>query len=429
MGQNFMTDRSVASWIVDQLDIQPGDTVIEIGPGMGALTEHLVLKGVRLILLEKDDQLVEEVRKKFGSCPGVTVLHGDALTFDLRPFFKTQPLKVIGALPYSVGTEIVRRWMHNPSPVRCAVFTLQKEVCDRLSAAPGTSSYGQLSVRAQVRWRVEMLRKLPPDIFVPRPKVDSGVIRMTPRPRAELPAFDDDLFDKLLASGFSQRRKMLKNLLPPHAKSWDELAAESGISPMARGQELTLPQWLSLTNSLDPHSLKGVAQRDDELFDVVDDRNQVVRQAHRSEVHANNWLHRAVHIFVLNADGEVFLQLRSHLKDKMPGRWDSSAAGHLDAGEDYLPCAVRELEEELGIAAAPESLTHAGSVPACAGTGWEFVEFFTLRYDGKLRWPAAEIETGDWFRPSEIDAWSVARPEDFAEGFLECWRVWRGKAK
>ncbi len=204
MGQNFMTDKTVASWIVGQLDIQPGDTVIEIGPGMGALTEHLVPTGVRLILLEKDDQLVEEVRKRFGDAPHVTVIHGDALAFDLRPYFKTQPLKVIGALPYSVGTEIVRRWTQNPSPVQRAVFTLQLEVCERLCARPGTGPYGLLSVRTQTRWEASLLRKLPPDIFVPRPKVDSGVIAMTPRPRTGLPVFDELLFDRLLTAGLMQ---------------------------------------------------------------------------------------------------------------------------------------------------------------------------------------------------------------------------------
>jgi 16S rRNA (adenine1518-N6/adenine1519-N6)-dimethyltransferase len=86
---------------------------------------------------------------------------------------------------------------------------------------------------------------------------------------------------------------------------------------------------------------------------------------------------------------------------------------------------VRELEEELGIVTTADRLTPAGSVPACAGTGWEFVELFTTRQDGELRWPASEIETGEWFPPSELDAWTTARPEDFAEGFLECWRIWR----
>lgn len=425
MGQNFMTDRTVAAWIVAQLDIQPGDTVIEIGSGMGALTEHLATTPAHLFLVEKDDQLVGEVQKRFGGRPHITVIHGDALTFDLRPFFKAQPLKVIGALPYSVGTEIVRRWLQNPSPVSRAVFTLQKEVCDRLCAAPGTPDYGLLSLRTQVRWQAKMLRLLPPDIFVPRPKVDSGVVLLTPRPRAGLPVFDEQLFDRLLSAGFSQRRKMLRNVLPPHALPWEELAAATGINPLARGQELTLVQWLNLTSAFDTHALKNIAQCGDEMFDVVDEENRVVRQAPRREVHANDWLHRAVHIFVLNAKGEVFLQLRSHLKDRKPGKWDSSAAGHLDAGEEYLPCAVRELEEELGIVTTADRLTYSGSIRAGAGTGWEFIEFFTVRWDGKIHWPAAEIETGQWFAPEEVDAWAAARPGDFADGFLECWRAWR----
>ena len=425
MGQNFMTDRNMAAWIVQQLDVQPGDAVIEIGPGMGALTEHLVQTGAPLTLLEKDDQLVEEVWKKYGALPQVTVIHGDALEYDLRGYFKTQPLKLISALPYSVGTEIVRRWLKNPSPVQRAVFTLQKEVCDRLCAAPGTEHYGLLSLRTQLRWCAQFLRKLPPDIFVPRPKVDSGVVLMTPRPRASLPVFDEIMLDRLMAAGFSQRRKMLRNLLPPQVKPWEELAAAAGINPMARGQELSLAQWVALANLCDARTTQH-GQSGDEMFDVVDAENRVVRQATRREVHANDWLHRAVHIFVLNAKGEVFLQLRSHLKDKKPGKWDSSAAGHLDAGEDYLPCAVRELAEELGMQTAPDSLTLSGRVAACAGTGWEFVELFTTRHDGPLRWPAEEIETGQWFAPAELDAWTAVRPEDFADGFLECWRVWRG---
>ena len=425
MGQNFMTDVSVASWIVDQLEISPDDTVIEIGPGMGALTTHLVKSARHLILLEKDDEIVELVRAKYGSLPGVTVIHGDALHFDLRPYFKSQPLKLIGALPYSVGTEIVRRWLTNPSPVQRAVFTLQKEVCDRLCAAPGTPDCGLLSVRTQLRWNASMVRKLPPDIFVPRPKVDSGVVVLTPRPRHDLPPFDEAAIDHLLRSGFSQRRKMLRNLLPPRDdRPWDVIAAAAGINPTARGQELSVAQWVALADAWRGHDAPP-AQRDDELFDVVDEHNVVTSTAPRAVVHANGWRHRAVHIFVLNAAGEVFLQKRSHLKDKMPGKWDSSAAGHLDAGEAYLPCAVRELEEELGIRTTPDRLQLAATVPACPGTGMEFVELFTTHSDQPLHWPPAEIETGLWMPPHEIDAWTAARPEDFAEGFLECWQRWQ----
>lgn len=431
MGQNFMTDANVAAWIVDQLRVTPEDTVIEIGPGMGALTEHLVKTPARrIILVEKDDRLVEVVREKFGGLPRVTVLHGDGVRLDTRPFFKERPVKILGALPYSCGTEIVRNVTRNPSPAERLVFTLQKEVCERLSAGPGEDHYGLLALRAQARWKVEFLRKLPPDIFVPRPAVDSGVIAMTPRPRPELPVFDEKLYDRLLAAGFSQRRKMLKNLLPPHPEgmAWEAMAEKLGVNPLARAQELTLRQWVDLTNLYDGHALKDNPQSGDEIFDVVDEENRVIRQESRRIVHRDNLWHRAVHVFALNRKGEVFLQLRSHLKDKMPEKWDSSAAGHLDAGEDYASAAVRELEEELGLRAAPGALTLAARVPAGPRTGWEFVELFTVSaWEGKPRWPASEIETGEWFAPEEIDAWTAARPEDFAEGFLECWRVWRGK--
>ncbi len=427
MGQNFMTDTAVAAWIVDQLDIQPNDHIIEIGPGMGALTVHLVERAQHhLTLLEKDDDLVKIIRKKFGHLPHVHIIHGDALTYDLRPHFKVQPCKVIGALPYSVGTEIVRRWTENPSPLQRAVFTLQKEVCDRLCAAPSTSDYGLLSVRTQLRWEATMLRHLPPDIFVPRPKVDSGVLLLTPRLRSSLPVFDDELLGKLLVAGFSQRRKMLRNLIGSLTeRPWEDLAVAAGLPEMARGQELTLPQWIALTNACDTTGLAGNAQSGDEVFDIVDESDRVLRQATRRDVHAHGWLHRAVHILVLNSHGEVFLQKRSHLKDIKPSAWDSSAAGHVDAGEDYLPCALRELHEELGIKTTADRLRRIVKLPASPGTGMEFVELYVTAWTGRLRWPAAEIETGQWFSPAEIDAWTHARPADFAEGFLTCWHHYR----
>lgn len=427
MGQNFMTDRAVASWIVDQLDVRPEDTVIEIGPGMGALTEHLVTKGARrVVLVEKDDKLVELVKSKFGHLPGVEVHHADAIRFDLRSFYAEQPVKVLGALPYSCGTEIIRNVMSHPSPACRAVFTLQKEVCLKLSAQPHDHLYGLLTLRSQAWWDIAYLRELPPDIFVPRPAVDSGVIAMTPRPRAGFPVFEEKLFDRLLSHGFSQRRKMMRNLLPKHPDhAWEDLAAKVGFNPLARAQELSLRQWVDLTNEYDPDPKKGHGQSGEEVFDVVDENDQVVRQELRRIVHSENLLHRAVHLFVFNDAGEIFLQLRSHLKDKMPERWDSSAAGHVDSGEDYLTSAVREIEEELGIKTTADRLKLETTLPAGPGTGWEFVHLYSLTWNNPLRWPAAEIETGQWFAPEEVDCWIRQRPQDFAEGFMECWRRWR----
>ena len=424
LGQNFMTDRNMAAWIVNAARPEPDDMVIEIGPGTGALTEHLVGRCRNLVLVEMDGRLAKLQRERYGDRDDVTVIHADAVQIDLRPYFKEQPVKVVGALPYSSGTEIVRTFMRNPSPVSCAVFTLQNEVCDRLTARPSSKEYGKMSIRVQVRWNVQKLKLLPPELFYPQPKIDSAVVMLEPRDRSEFPAFDEKLLDRLTRQGFSQRRKQLKKLLPDSPRPWADVVDVLGASPMCRAEELSLRQWIDLTNLYDDHPLKDVPQRADEMFDVVDDGNNVTGQRARAEVHAENLLHRAVHVFVLNSKGDLFLQKRSHLKDAHPEAWDSSAAGHLDVGESYVDCAVRELEEELGIDTDSEALTRLAEIPSCENTGWEFVELFSIRHKGKLRYPCSEVECGAWFSMDEINDWAARRPEDFASGFLECLKAY-----
>jgi len=237
-----------------------------------------------------------------------------------------------------------------------------------------------------------------------------------------LPVYDQRLFDSLLRRGFAQRRKQLRKSLPPGA-DWAGVAAKIGVSETARAEELELEQWVELARIFDSHPLSGVAQRDDECFDVVDERDRVLRQATRAEVHREGWLHRAVHVLVFNKHGELFLQRRSRLKDVHPGVWDSSAAGHLDAGEDYPEAAVRELEEELGVSGV--ELGEIGRLAACEETGWEHVRVFRCEHrEGRLRWPCSEIDSGMWMGVDEVDAWTRARPEDFAGGFLKCWEIY-----
>lgn len=420
MGQNFLTDVEVARWITEQLDITPEDTVLEIGPGLGALTQHLLGKGKRLILLEKDARLAARLRAELRDYR-VEIIEGDALRFDLRTLFKDQPIKLIGALPYSCGTEIVRVFMENPSPISRAVFVMQKEVVDRICAPPSTPDRGLLSLRVQARWVTQHLRVLPPDIFEPQPKVHSAVMALTPRRRAELPTFDERVFDRIMRMGFNQRRKMLRKTLPAHALGWPHLAQEIGALETARAEELTLSQWVRLARLYDPHELKDVPQRAEEIFDVVDAEDRVLRQETRAVVHAQGLGHRAIHIFVFNQRGELLLQKRSHLKDAMPERWDSSAAGHVDAGEEYLPAAVRELAEELGLEQTAEQLTEVAKIPPCAGTGFEWVQLYRTTDDRSVSFPSSEIESVAWFPLAEISAWVQARPQDFADGFLECW--------
>jgi 16S rRNA (adenine1518-N6/adenine1519-N6)-dimethyltransferase len=160
----------------------------------------------------------------------------------------------------------------------------------------------------------------------------------------------------------------------------------------------------------------------DERFAVVDEQDRVIGRATRAEVHANNSLHRAVHILVFNGRGELFLQKRSAWKDRHPLLWDSSAAGHVDAGEDYPHTAERELREELGVTA---NLQQVAKLPPSDRTGYEFICVYTAQHDGPFTLAPREIDYGNFFPPDVVDGWIVARPADFAPGFVECWKAFQ----
>lgn len=166
----------------------------------------------------------------------------------------------------------------------------------------------------------------------------------------------------------------------------------------------------------------------EEMFDVVDERDQVVGRRPRGEVHRLGLLHRAVHVLVFNAAGQVFLQKRSMMKDCHPGTWDSSASGHVDAGEVYDACAVRELREELGWKTS-RPLERLFKVDACAETGQEFVWVYRTTAEGPFVLQAEEISEGGWYTPGQLDAWIAERPEDFAPGFVRIWGRLAGEGR
>lgn len=159
----------------------------------------------------------------------------------------------------------------------------------------------------------------------------------------------------------------------------------------------------------------------EEIFDVVNERDEVVGQAPRSEVHAKKLLHRAVHVLVFNARGQLFLQKRSMTKDTAKGKWDSSSSGHVDSGEDYDRCAVREVWEEIGLKLehAPERILR---IEACAETGHEFVWVYRCENEGPFTLHPEEIERGEWFTPEEITRWVTDQPRDFARAFVLIWQ-------
>lgn len=420
LGQNFLHDQNLADWIVEQAGIEPGGAWVEIGPGLGALTEFAQQRSPRGVLIEKDDRLIDYLRGKF---PQLTIAHEDAARFDLRALYPLGPVKVLGNLPYYISSQILFNFTAEPSPVTGLVFTLQKELAQRLSAAPGTHEYGALTLLIGRRWRVKYLRTLPASVFMPTPQVESAVVALTPRDPTELPWCDARRFEQLVKLGFSQRRKQMRKQLAPALPNWAAAFARLGLAETARAEELSLEQWCLLA-APEPsgEKLENLAQDvAGEIFPVVDENDVQVGTAPRGEVHARDLRHRAVHIFVVNRAGEIFLQLRSRWKDRHPRTWDSSAAGHVNAGHEYGETAARELEEELGIRAPVREI---GRITACENTGWEFVRLYRAEHEGPFTLAPAEIESGAWFTEAQITQWTAARPQDFAPGFLECWRLW-----
>ncbi len=418
LGQNFLHDQNLARAIAAAAVPDRAPFAVEIGPGLGSLTAPLLERCDRLLLIEKDARLAEWLRKKLPA-DRVEIVCTDAIDFDWRPLLKHGPFPLAGNLPYYATSPILRNWLTPCSPVSRAVFAVQDEFAARLAAGPDSPDYSALTVRTQRLWTVHRERPLPPSVFFPEPGVDSAVVLLKRRTPREFPPVRAAFFDDLVQRGFSQRRKQLKSLLKADATTWASWCEKKNLPPTCRAENLSVPQWIDLARTLDPAAATP-AQHDGEQFDVVDENDNVIATRPRTEVHEKNLLHRAVHILVFNKDGELLLQKRSAWKDREPSKWDSSAAGHLEPAETYEAGAIRETEEELGI--RPQ-LTPLGKIRACSNTGQEFVEVFTSEHNGPFILPPSEIEDALFLPLEEIQPWITARPQDFAPGFWEVWKL------
>ena len=425
LGQNFLHDQNLARWIVDQAQITPADYVVEIGPGLGALTGFILEKGAHVLAIEKDMRLADFLRAQLRH-ERLEILNIDALKFDSRSLFAHRSVKLLGNLPYNISSALLLRFLELPNPISLSLLMLQKEVAARLSASPSTHDYGALTLRVQLHHRVKYLRSVPATVFFPRPEVDSAVVRILPRHPLELPQRDDQLLLKLIRAGFSQRRKQLKKLVREHINDWDTVSCGLNIAANARAEELSLLQWIALANSIAPAPSSDTSLTKNERFPIVDKNDRILRYAKRSEVHGNNFRHRAVHVLISNDDGEVYLQQRSRWKDRHPLKWDSSAAGHVAAEETYDDTARRELREELGVSVP---LRKVLKIPASQHTDQEFIWLYRGLTPRDLVPDKSEIEQGAFLPPTVIDGWTSARPEDFAPGFLECWKTYRRKTR
>jgi 16S rRNA (adenine1518-N6/adenine1519-N6)-dimethyltransferase len=421
LGQNFLHDKNLARWIVQQAQISAEDFVLEIGPGLGALSGEILQRGARLLGLEKDVRLVDFLRKKFSDSK-CEIRHCDALDFETQILFAERNVKVIGNLPYYIASQLLLHFVDFPSRISLGLFTLQDEMARRLSAKPRTADYGALTLRLQLNHHVEYLRKIPRTVFVPQPEVASAVVRFTPRNERQIGISDYKFFREIVKDGFSQRRKQLRNLLAADLGNWADVARKIRAPLTARAEELSREQWIELANLMAPHDEKPAAQAGPERFPIVDENDRKIGTATRPEVHENNFRHRAVHILIFNGIGELLLQKRSPWKDRHPLLWDSSAAGHVEANEQYDETANRELEEELGVTTQLQSI---GKLPASEKTGQEFIVVYRGEHNGPFRYPSEEISAVEFVPVDIVERWVANKPEDFAPGFLESWKLFK----
>ncbi len=424
LGQNFLHDGNQLRRIVEAGGLTAADRVLEIGPGLGPLTELLLEQAVEVLAIETDRRLVEVLRTRFAVTPKLTLLHDDALDYLRREARDWSGWKLVANLPYSIASPLIVELAQARGGPERLVVTLQLEVARRLMAAPGGGDYGVLTLLVQMSYEPVEWFKIPAGCFFPEPEVDSACVVLQRRATALLPEAERGRFIKIVKRGFSQRRKMMLKLLK---QDWSaELLAEAfeqvGLSAQIRAEAVSLEQFARLTEILSA-SARRVSALSEEIFDVVNERDEVIGRQTRGEVHRLGLKHRAVHVLVFNARGELFLQKRSQFKDTFPGAWDSSAAGHLNSGEDYDACAVREVREELGLElrACPERILR---IEPCVETGQEFVWVYRCDAEGPFELPPEEIERGDWFAPDAVTRWMAERPGDFASALLWIWKMW-----
>ena len=242
-GQNFLSDPNIIRKIIDAIRPLEGEAMVEIGPGLGAMTAPLVERLGHLHVVEIDRDLIARLREQYPP-ERLTIHEGDALAFDFTTL--GAPLRVVGNLPYNISTPLLFHLAGFAAQVRDMTFMLQKEVVMRMVAAPGAEDYGRLSVMLQYRYRMARLFDVPPGAFRPEPKVTSSIVRMVPLPPEELAAQDESLFARIVAAAFGQRRKMLRNTLREllDADDFTALALDPGL----RGERLTVGEYVAIAN-------------------------------------------------------------------------------------------------------------------------------------------------------------------------------------
>ncbi|WP_142830617.1 16S rRNA (adenine(1518)-N(6)/adenine(1519)-N(6))-dimethyltransferase RsmA [Planococcus soli] len=262
LGQNFLIDPNILRKIVGQAKLTKNSAAIEIGPGIGALTEHLAREAGKVLAFEIDQRLLPVLEDTLSPYDNISIVHADILKTDVQAAIDSElagydDIVVVANLPYYVTTPIILKLLLEKLPIRGMVVMLQKEVAERITAKPGTKAYGSLSIAIQYYTQAEMALTVPKSVFLPQPNVDSAVIRMTKREVPEVEVIDEDFFFSVTRGSFVQRRKTILNNLQvamPLGKEKKELILkaleEAEIDPTRRGETLTIKEFGLLADKL-----------------------------------------------------------------------------------------------------------------------------------------------------------------------------------
>jgi len=250
LGQNFLNDPAIIDRIINSLELASDDTVVEIGPGQGALTGQLIEHAGPVIAIEFDRDFVDPLKKAFGRSGNFSLISGDALSIDFEEILAgTTPAntKLAANLPYNISTPILQRLIEYRHLFSSLVLMFQKEVVERITAKPGNSDRGFLSVLVENAFETENLFDVPPTAFRPVPKVWSAVVRLTPKKSVIM---DEALFRELLSQAFGQKRKTILNNLKGTVENAAQILTDASIDPGRRAETLTLDEWVRLTERL-----------------------------------------------------------------------------------------------------------------------------------------------------------------------------------
>lgn len=252
LGQNFLIKRGIVDEIVKAADLQEGEPVLEIGPGIGTLTQGLAQSGANVTAIELDTRLLEVLDTTLAQYSNVTIVHGDVLQLDVPSIMHHEPFKVVANLPYYITTPIIMSLLESRLPIERLVVMVQKEVALRMVAKPGTKDYGALSVAVQYYTEPDIVLDVPPKSFLPAPAVTSSVIRCVLRDKPPVDVVDEKLFFRVVKAGFAQRRKTFANTMKTTGLSKDrieELLAKANIDGQRRGETFTLQEFADVANA------------------------------------------------------------------------------------------------------------------------------------------------------------------------------------